>query len=154
VLAPFWTDLDGTGAAGIYAGILENTATGDRWLVVEWQANIAGTTSNRHFQVWLGLNHAQDVSFVYDPAARPADPNGQEFLVGAENEAGQGDVEAVLPSSDLVVASTHPTPGGSVRYTVTLRGRRSNTGTVTTEMVAADVPGVTIVESFVDVTTR
>ena len=31
---------------------------------------------------------------AYDPADLPADPAGQDFLVGAENELGQGDMSA------------------------------------------------------------
>ena len=88
MLAPFWTDLDGTGAPGIFAAILTDGV--DTWLVIEWQVNVFGTTSNRHFQVWIGVNGMQDISFTYDPAALPADPNGQAFLVGAENEIGEG----------------------------------------------------------------
>jgi hypothetical protein len=56
------------------------------WIVIEWQVDVFGTNSNRHFQVWLGINGVQDISLVYDPAALPADPAGQDFLVGAENE--------------------------------------------------------------------
>ena len=37
-------------------------------------------------------------------------------------------------------------------YTLTIRGVRVGTGTVTTEMVTASVPGVTVVESEIDVT--
>ena len=54
ILAPFWTDLDGTGAEGIYVAALPRTGV-NTWLVVEWQVNVFGTTSNRHFQMWIGL---------------------------------------------------------------------------------------------------
>ena len=43
VLAPFWTDLDGTGRPGIYIGTL--TDGSDTWIVVEWDVNVSGTTS-------------------------------------------------------------------------------------------------------------
>ena len=68
------------------------------WIVIEWQVDVFGTNSNRHFQVWLGIDATQDISFAYDPAALPADPAGQDFLVGAENEVGQGDVTSFLPT--------------------------------------------------------
>ena len=46
----------------------------DTWIVVEWQVNVFGTTSNRHFQVWIGIDGAEDITYAYDPAALPADP--------------------------------------------------------------------------------
>jgi hypothetical protein len=158
VLAPFWTDLDGTGAQGIFATVLTDGV--DSWIVIEWQVNVFGTTSNRHFQVWLGVADdsagagGQDISFTYDPAALPGNPNGQDFQVGAENVLGQGQFlpAGTLPTQDLLVTSTAPTPGGSVSYTLTVRGDRVGQGVVTTEMVTPSVPGVTVKESFIEVT--
>jgi subtilisin family serine protease len=152
VLAPFWTDLDGTGAPGIYIGTLSDGVS--TWLVVEWLVNVWGTNSSRHFQVWIGVNGTQDISFTYDPSALPGDPFGQDFLVGAENEFGTGGMQlpaGVLPTEDLVVSSTAPIPGGSVSYTVTVLGLIPGNGRVTTEMTASSVPGVTVVNSAVTV---
>ena len=103
LLAPFWTDLDGTGATGILAVVLTDGA--DDWIVIEWRVNVFGTVSQRHFQLWIGINNVEDISFVYDPAALPADPNGQDFAVRAENRIGQGDDEPGLPTQDLRVVS-------------------------------------------------
>jgi hypothetical protein len=154
LLAPFWTDLDGTGAQGIRATVLTDGV--DSWIVVEWQVNVFGTTSNRHFQVWIGTttpgNPAQDIAFAYDPAALPAAPGSQPFLVGAENELGEGDVSSFLPTQDLRVSSTNPTPGGSASYIVRARGQRVGDGVVTTEMFSEILPGVTIVREDVKVT--
>jgi hypothetical protein len=147
VLAPFWTDLDGTGAPGIYAGILTDGVSD--WLIFEWQVNVWGTTSNRHFQVWIGLNGVQDLSFAYDPAALPGDPAGQDFLVGAENQLGQGDMSETLPTTDLVVTSSDPIPGESVSYELTVRGLGAGTGVLTTTMTADGVPGKTVVRSSI-----
>lgn len=152
VLAPFWTDLDGTGAPGIYIAVLSDGT--NRWLVVEWQVNVFSTTSNRHFQVWLGVNGTEDISLVYDPAALPADPAGFPFLVGAENKVGTGGEQlpdGVLPTQDLRVTSTPPTPGASVSYTVTVKGVALGTGKVTTTMDSPQVPGITVVTSQVQV---
>ena len=55
-------------------------------------------------------------------ATCPADPAGQDFLVGAENELGQGDMTATLPTADLRVTSSAPTPGGSATYSFVVRG--------------------------------
>ena len=43
VLAPFWTDLDGTGAPGILAVLTDGVSD---WIVVEWRVNVFGTTSS------------------------------------------------------------------------------------------------------------
>jgi subtilisin family serine protease len=152
ILAPFWTDLDGTGTPGIFAATL--TAGSDRWFIVEWQVNVFGTTSNRHFQVWIGLNGEQDIVFAYDPAALPAAPGDQPFLVGAENQlgAGAGLPAGTLPTEDLRVNSTAPVPGGKASYTVKVRGLVPGDGTVTSSMTSPIVPGTTVVRSTVKVT--
>ncbi|PFG44760.1 PA domain-containing protein [Isoptericola jiangsuensis] len=149
VLAPFWTDLNGEGAEGVRLGTLRGGD--DRWLVVQWDVNVWGTTDARSFQVWIGLNGTQDVSFTY--AGAMADPNGQSFLVGAENHVGQGDMVAELPDgTDKVVTSTAPEPGGSLTYEVTLSAKKAGEGVVRTEIVADEVPGTTVLETPVTVT--
>jgi subtilisin family serine protease len=147
MLAPFWTDLDGTGAPGIFAATLTDGV--DSWLVIEYRVNVFGTSSSRVFQVWIGLNGTQDITYAYPGPL--GDPNGQPFLVGAENELGQGDMTATLPTQDLRVTSSAPTPGGSAGYTVNVRGLDVGTGTATTEMSGPALPGVTIVTSEIAV---
>ena len=142
VLAPFWTDLEGTDSPGIFAAVLEDTDAGLAWLVIEYQVEVWGTEDLRTFQVWLGLNGEEDITYAY--AAAQTDPNGQDFLVGAENVLGQGDMEAVLPTEDLRVESTDPVPGDMVSYSVTVLGATTGTGTVTTEMEANKSPGVIV----------
>jgi hypothetical protein len=152
VLAPFWTDLDGTGAPGIFAGVLTDGV--GNWLVIEWRVNVFGTTSERHFQLWIGLNGAQDIQFAYDPEALPAPPVGQDFLWGAENEDGSGGDGAfnVAPTEDQLVVSTDPEPGDSVTYTVTARGASAGPGWVLTELQSPDFPGTATARSTVTVT--
>jgi subtilisin family serine protease len=148
VLAPFWTDLDGTGAPGIFAVTLTDGV--NTWLVIEWRVNVFGTTSLRTFQTWIGVDGVQDITYAYPGPL--ADPNGQDFLVGAENSLGQGDIEAVLPTEDLRVTSTDFVTGESYSYTVTVRGTAHKTGFVRTEMEATTVPGVTVVQTPIVVT--
>jgi hypothetical protein len=152
VMAPFWTDLDGTGAPGIAVGTLTDGL--NSWIVVEHRVNVFGSSDPRVFQTWIGTNGTEDVSFAYDPAALPAAPGGQAFLVGAENEAGEGDVEAVAPTGDLRVTSTDPTPGDSVSYTVTVEGRSPGAGLVTSQLTSPSVPGTTVVRAPVEVRRR
>jgi hypothetical protein len=149
MLAPFWTDLDGTDAEGIFAAVLSDGT--NSWIVIEFRLNVFGTTDLRVFQTWIGIDGTEDITYAYDPANLPADPNDQPFLVGAENILGQGDMEAVLPTEDLRVTSTDPVPGSSVTYTVDVRGIRPGLGLVTTSMTSPDVPGTTIVTSEVQV---
>jgi hypothetical protein len=152
VLAPFWTDLDGTGAPGVYPGLLE-AGDGSTWLVVEWRVNVFGTASRRTFQVWMRVGDTEGIGFAYPAAARPQNP-GLPFLVGAENVNGSGGDQlpaGTAPTSDLLVRSTDPAPGGVLTYTVTVRGLAIGSGTVHTRMDSPQVPGVTLVTSRVTV---
>ena len=151
ILAPFWTDLDGSDAPGISVAVLEDSATGDAWLIFQWEVDVFGTNDLRSFQTWIGLNGVQDISFTY--SAPQADPAGQDFLVGAENATGQGDVEAVLPTGeDLVVTSTDPAPGDTLTYSVRVKGLKPGWANVHTELTADLVPGVTTVDTPLPVT--
>lgn len=150
VIAPFWTDLDGTGAPGIFIGTLTDGV--DTWLVVEWRLNVYGTTSLRTFQTWIGVNGEEDVTMNYDPDNLPADPNGQPFVVGAEGVSGAGEAIVGLPTEDLRVTSTDPTPGGSLSYTVTVKGIKPGVGNLHTEMTSPAVAGVTVIDTPITVT--
>ncbi len=149
ILAPFWTDLDGTGATGLRVATLTDGVS--TWLIVQWEVNVYGTSDLRSFQAWIGLGDTQDVSFGY--AAPQTDP-GQPYLVGAENAAGAGDVQQLLPADDIVITSTDPTPGGTVSYDVTVKGVRRGDGNVHSEMDAAGVPGTTTVNTPITVSRR
>ena len=142
VLAPFWTDLDGTGAPGILANVLTDGV--NSWIVVEWRVNVFGSTSRRVFQTWLGINGAEDVTFAYNPANLPAEPLGLPFNVGAENVDGSGGSQiAGLPVQDLRVASQPSIPGESATYTVTVRGVAPGAQRVTTSATSPIVNGTT-----------
>ncbi len=152
VLAPFWTDLDGSAAPGVF--ITELTDGTDSWIVVEWRVNVFGTNSQRVFQLWLGEAATQDIAFAYDPANMPAAPSGQDFVVGAENvngSGGQGLPFNTVPTGDLRVTSTDPVPGATVSYTVTTLAILPGDGKVTTSVNTPAVPGTTVVTSTVKV---
>jgi hypothetical protein len=155
VLAPFWTDLDGTGATGLLINVLTDGV--NDWIVVEWRVNDFGTTNGRTFQVWLGSGGAQDIAFSYDFATIDTLPVAQDLVVGAENEAGTGGEGLplnTLPTTDLYVTSTDPVPGASTSYTVTVKGLLPGSGKVTTSVVTPVVPGTTVVTTDVGVTLR
>jgi hypothetical protein len=151
VLAPFWTDLDGTGAPGIFIAILTDGV--DTWIVVELRLRVFGTSSQRVFQVWIGVNGTEDITFAYDPANLPADPSGFPFNVGAENADGSaGDQIAGLPTEDLRVTSTPGAPGGALTYSFNVRGVMAGVGTVRTDMTTPLVNGTTTEVDTVTVT--
>ncbi|WP_232076001.1 S8 family serine peptidase [Phytohabitans suffuscus] len=155
VLAPFWTDLDGTNDQGIRATVLTDGVSD--WLVLEWQVDVWGTNSNRHFQIWIGLNGEEDIVFAYDPTALPAAPTGQDLIVGAENVNGSGGDQlpaGTLPTEDLRITSSPPSAGASVSYVVQVTGVGLGKGVVTTEMTATTVPGVTVVKSELPIRLR
>jgi hypothetical protein len=142
VLAPFWTDLDGSGAPGIFIAVLTDGV--NDWIVVESRLNVFGTASLRVMQAWIGVNGTEDITFAYDPANLPADPAGFPFNVGAENADGSaGDQIAGLPTQDLRVTSTPGAPGGSLSYSFNVIGVSSGVGTVRTDMTTSLVRGTT-----------
>jgi subtilisin family serine protease len=124
VLAPLWTDLDGgngtVAGQGFYIGVLSSGS--NSWIAIQWNAHVFGSPTHLEtFQVWLGMNGTEDVSYAYDPAHPVTDP-GIPFNIGAENAGGTaGSNFSGLPTSDLVVASTPGVPGGSVSFFVKLR---------------------------------
>jgi subtilisin family serine protease len=154
VLAPYWTDLDGTGAPGIFAEVLSDDV--NSWIVIEWRVNVFGTTNLKTFQVWLGIDGVQDITFAYPgPVTLPG--GGQDLVIGAENGSGTGGNGGLFnqaPAGDLRVTSSDPTPGASVSYTVTVFGLFPGAGKVTTSLVSPVVLGTTIVESKVNVSRR
>jgi subtilisin family serine protease len=144
ILAPFWTDLDGGGAPGILANVLTDGT--NTWTVIEWRVNVFGTSSRRNFQVWLGTNGVQDLSYAYDPATLQI-PFGQPFLIGAENQSGTGGNQlplGALPTSDLVVTSTEPSAGESKTFGVDLVAKRKGAGSFTSSLTSPLIAGTAI----------
>jgi hypothetical protein len=139
VLAPFWSDLDaGNGSIsgeGYRVGILSASATGPSWIVVQYDGHVFGhPETHESFQVWIGINGTQDISYTYRTAN---DPNGLPLQVGAENADGSaGNNVPGVPSGDLVVSSTPGAPGGSATFTAPFRGTLAGPGTVETDMTS------------------
>jgi hypothetical protein len=149
MLAPLWTDLDGTAAPGIFITTLTDGV--NTWIVVEYQVNFFGTADLQTFQTWIGIDGTEDITYAYDPANLPTNP-GMPFLVGAENLLGQGDMTAVVPTEDLRVTSSGGSDGDVVSYIVFVQGRTVGTWPVTSSMVADGVLGTTIVKTDITVT--
>ena len=157
VLAPFWTDLDGTGAPGIFASTLTDGVS--TWLVIESRLNVFGTTSQRVFQVWIGLDGTEDITFAYDPTDLPAAPTaGFGLTVGAENSDGVGGdqiaptADEMPPTEDLRVTSTPGAPGGSLSYSFEVEGDIPGAGVVRTDLESSLVLGTTTEVDTITVT--
>jgi hypothetical protein len=144
VLASFWTDLDGTGAPGVFANVLTDGVSS--WIVLEWRVNLFGTNQLKVFQQWIGVNGAEDISYTYDPGNLPGDPGPAYGLtVGAENLDGTAGSQITGPPvQDYRVQSTPGAPGGSMTYSMNIKGVQKGTGTVTTGTSTPLVKGVTI----------
>ncbi|WP_433512081.1 S8 family serine peptidase [Nonomuraea sp. CA-143628] len=144
VLASYWTDLDGTGAPGVFAATLTDGVS--RWLVLEWRVHTFGTSDIKVFQQWIGLNGTEDISYAYDPGNLPGDaPAGAGLTVGAENDEGTaGDQISGPPTQDLVVHSTPGAPGGALTYSMKIKGVSPGVGKVTTATSTPQVKGITV----------
>jgi hypothetical protein len=148
VLAPYWTDLDGTGAPGIRVATLTDGV--DTWLVVQWNVNLFGTTDARSMQVWIGLNGVEDISYSYQPITTlgVGTPTDYGLTVGAENVTGGAGAQITgPPTGDYVVTTTPGQPGGSFSYTLNVRATKQGQQTLTTSMLTNVVNGVTTVRT-------
>ena len=157
VLAPFWTDLDGTGSPGIFIAVLTDGVSS--WIVTEWRVNVFGTSSLRVFQMWVGINGTEDIVFAYDPANLPAAPGpGFGLTVGAENVEGNRGAQTAPtfpgtgPTQDLRVTSTPGAPGGTFTYSFGVKGIAVGTGTVRTDLTTPLVRGITIDVDAIQIT--
>jgi len=152
VLAPFWTDLDGTGAPGILATVLTDGV--NSWIVIEWRVNVFGTSSSRVFQSWIGIDGVEDISFTYDSTNLPAaPPAGYGLTVGAENIEGTAGAQiAGPPTQDLRVTSTPGVPGETYTYTYELKANKTGNRTTRTDMTTPLVRGTTTEVDTINVT--
>ncbi|MEP7177895.1 MAG: S8 family serine peptidase [Pseudonocardiales bacterium] len=149
VLAPYWTDLDGTGAPGvIVASVTDGTHS---WLVVQWDVHLFGDTSpaaNRDMEVWIGSD-VESTSYSYPAgtigADAPADPG---LNIGVENvSATAGGNIAGPPTGDYLITTTPGQPGGALTYTLKVRGTKKGQQTLTSSMLSDVVNGLTTVRT-------
>lgn len=116
VLAPFWTDLNPASGGALRVGTLASGA--NSWLILDWE-NVREYSSTRaaSFQIWIGINGSEDISYTYGP--RTGNGDGGFLTVGVENVFGnQGqsyyaDGVGTLPltGNQLRVVSLPGTPG-------------------------------------------
>lgn len=149
VLAPFWSDLDGSGRDGVYVGVVTDDGSGKRYLVVDWHVFAFGSDIPQQFELVLGLDD-ESIAYAYDTVNGALSP----FVVGAENGNGSEGVnlpEGELPSAPLRVTFTPNVPGGRVAYSVPFRGTQAGSSSVRTVLTSPFFPGRSIVRAPVRV---
>jgi hypothetical protein len=163
LVAPFWTDLDGTGTNtvtgapyGVTIGVLGDGV--NSWVVVDYNIHVFGITDgtgDRNFEVWIGVNGTDDVSFSYDTNALGAGGSPDGLTVGAENASGTGGAQITgFPASEYVVSTTPGGPGGSLSYTLAVTGDEVGNGALTSTLTSDIVLGSTVVRTSIAVTRR
>jgi hypothetical protein len=149
VLAPYWTDLDGSGRVGALLNVLTDGV--NTWLVVEWRVNVFGTNSIRIFQAWIGVDDTEDISYTYDSSALQL-AFGQPLGIGAENVTGTAGANAAIPpTGDLRVTTTPGQPGETLTYTLNIKGVAVGSQSLKTSMQSNLTLGSTIVSTPITV---
>lgn len=157
VLAPFWTDLNPGAGGALRIGTLTDGV--DSWLVVDYTAvKEYWTARTVSFQIWIGINGTEDISYAYGPVGGNGD--GGFLTVGAENEHGNRganryfDGTGTLPTNgtELRVTSDPPAAGGSVTFGYDVSGRLPGVFPLTANMTSDLTPGTTQVVQRVRIT--
>ncbi|MFZ1397424.1 MAG: S8 family serine peptidase [Candidatus Promineifilaceae bacterium] len=153
ILAPFWTDLNPTFGGRVLVNILGDGV--NSWVVVEWEgvSNYSDGELNT-FQVWIGINGTEDISFTY---GNTSDGDGGLLTVGAENKFGNtggqiyyngvGDVPAPsFPAGayHVVVFSTPGAPGETYTVSYTAYGSLSGDWTNCAQMTSELFEGTSV----------
>lgn len=148
VLSPYWTDLDGGGQEGIRAAILTDGV--HSWLVLQWDVAIFGDPSaHRGMQAWIGLGDTEDITYEYaNDTIGSSTPAGTGLTVGVESVQGvNGAMLAGSPTGSLRVSTTPGQPGGSVSYSLQVRGNTAGSHPLLTKMTSSNVLGATVVRA-------
>jgi len=154
VLAPFWTDLNPDFGGRVIVNVLGDGV--NSWVVVEWEAvSNYGDGELNSFQVWIGVNGVEDISFTY--GTEISDGDGGFLTVGAENKFGNtggqiyldgvGDAPAPsFPDGDyqVVVFSTPGEPGETYTITYDAYGMKPGDWTNCAEMTSSLFEGTAV----------
>jgi hypothetical protein len=161
VLAPFWTDINGSAGGSFYAYSLTDGTF--FWTVFEWEnAPNWGDGEANTFQVWIGNasnGFGEDIWYTYGPALSDGD-NGA-LTIGVENALGNRgsnyyyDGVGTLPGPsgiDVQVVSVPGSPGEIHTITFDATGRSAGSWQNCAEMTADIFQGTNIACFSGDVT--
>lgn len=150
VLAPFWTDLDASAARGGAMRVAVITDGVGFWLVCDWEnvPNFSNDAQKNSFQVWIGLNGVQDITFAYGSAITAGDAG--LLTVGAENLLGNsggnfyynGTGTPPTSTTEVAVAGAPGAPGETHTITLTAQGRKKGTWRNCADMLTKAVFGI------------
>lgn len=133
ILAPFWTDLNPEAGGQVLVNFLTDGVS--TWMIIEYEQtpNFTSSAEINTFQVWIGVDGVEDISFTYGPDITGGD--GGDLTVGAENKFGNsggmvyfnGDGEAPSPSYpngeyEVKVRSVPGEPGAKRTVSYSVRG--------------------------------
>lgn len=110
ILAPYWTDFDLAVGGALRIAVLTDGVSD--WAVMDWanvvEAAPGGTIVS--FQVWIGLNAVEDITFTYNQA-QALGTGGGNLTIGAEDKTGTIGTNyfyngvGTLPTDDLRVTT-------------------------------------------------
>jgi subtilisin family serine protease len=146
VLAPFWTDLDPGRGGALRVGILASGP--NRWLILDWE-NVRewSTTRTSSFQIWIGLNGTEDITFAYGPRTSTGD--GGFLTIGAESFDGvvganwyfDGTGTLPAPGAGLRVSAAPGVPGETVTLSFTAEAVEAGNWTNCAEVQSSNLVG-------------
>ena len=161
VLAPFWSDLNAA-VAGSGMRVATLTDGVNNWLVFDWEKvpNYSSASAKNSFQVWIGIDGTEDITFTYGPELTGGD--GGFLTVGAENKFGNRgenvyvDGTGTLPTSasEFRVSSTPSQPGETKTITYTAKAVLRGDWTNCADVKASNVFGTTTACISGEVTTK
>ena len=104
-------------------------------------------------QGWIGLNGTEDITYEFaDDTVGSTTPDGTGLTVGVESVQGvNGAMIAGSPTGTLRVSTTPGEPGGSVSYTLQVKGFLAGSHPLVTKMSSTNVSGDTVVRSPITV---
>lgn len=131
IVAPFWTDLNPGAGGKVWINVLSDGT--NSWIIVEFEAvpEYSSAAKTHTFQVWIGIDGADDISAVY--GAQNGNGDGGFATVGVENPDGTNGTAlyyngtGVLPADGDQFGVTG-TPGQTFSATVTYQAKGSKTG--------------------------
>jgi hypothetical protein len=156
VIAPLWTDLNPGAGGAVRIGVL--SGGGDSWVVIDWEnvPYFGFAAPTQSFEIWIGSNTdahpGEDVSYVYGNTGQPV--GAPALNAGAENRDGTSGVNAAVqgPDDGWRITTGAPTAGGLVTVTYDVKGKRTGSYTLTTDMTSDRVSGVTVRKQPLSVT--
>jgi len=127
VLAPFWSDLNPGVGGAVRIGIL--SGGGQSWIVIDYDAAKEYSTSNADsFEVWIGINGVEDITFTYGLLEGNGDSGfmtvGVENLFGNRGANYYVDGSGTLPveGTELLVTGTPGVPSAAQTITYSAKG--------------------------------